>query len=339
MARTTNATIREIESSPLRGVPAKTIFFGGGTPTFLPAEQLTSLLRTVMQVHPPQPGAELTSEANPGTVDAERFAAMHEAGFNRISLGAQSFLEEDLVRLGRVHRSGHIERAVSAARDAGFRNINVDLMFALPGQSTAAWKTNLDRALALGTEHLSLYGLTIEPNTAFYKQQLKGQLLLPEEEEQVSMYNLALECTAEAGFLQYEISNFARAGQECQHNLCYWRGEHYAGYGPGAVGYIPTAEQSTRYTNKKHPELYCNAIESGDSLWCDSEVVTPELRRIERLMLGLRLNEGVDYRELDLDSRSIEKLEQRGWANRDDVRLRLTNDGKHFCSEVTLALV
>jgi oxygen-independent coproporphyrinogen-3 oxidase len=335
MARTTSAMIQEIERSPWRGAPAKTIFFGGGTPTYLPSEQLVALLKAVIAAHPPVHKCEITSEANPGTVDAERFSAMREAGFNRISLGAQSFFDSDLLTLGRIHQAGHIEKAVKAARDAGFENMNVDLMFALPGQSQKAWEHNLQRAIDLGTDHLSLYGLTLEPNTPFYKQHLKGQLTMPEEEDQVRMYNAAITKTAEASFEQYEISNFAKPGLECLHNLCYWHNEHYAGYGPGAVGFM----DSRRYTNLKHPERYCAAVESGEKLWFEEENLSQENQRMERLMLGLRLNEGLDVSGLALDPGKLEKAEGQGWITSEGSRIKLTDEGRHFCSEVTLLLV
>lgn len=334
MERTTRAMVQEIERSPWRGRPAKTIFFGGGTPTFLPADQLLSILEAVIRAHPPLPDCEITSEANPGTADAEKFRAMRAGGFNRISLGAQSFLDSDLLRLGRVHRSGEIERAVEIAREAGFENLNLDLMFALPKQSSSAWRRNLDRALAMQPEHLSLYCLTIEPNTAFYKKHLRGQLDLPDDEAQVAMYEECLQRTAEEGFVQYEISNFAKAGKECRHNLAYWHAEEYAGYGPGAVGCVT----NRRYTNLKHPDRYCAAVESGEPIAFESEELTPEIQKIERIMLGLRLNEGLPVSEL-AGSRGIEKLQERGWIEVRDDRVRLTNLGRHFCSEATLELI
>jgi oxygen-independent coproporphyrinogen-3 oxidase len=328
--RTVSAIIEEVKHSPVAGTPAKTIFFGGGTPTFLSEDQLLRVFRTVLEVHPPIQDAEITSEANPGTVDAAKFTAMRAAGFNRVSLGAQSFLDTDLIALGRVHRSGEIDRAVEAARTAGFDNLNLDLMFALPKQSGRGWLHNLDRAISLQPDHLSLYCLTIEPNTAFYKKNLRGQLDLPDDDQQVAMYEETLKRTAAAGFEQYEISNFCKPGRECQHNLCYWHNEDYAGYGPGAVG----ALGGVRYTNLKHPLGYSEAVESGAPLRFESEVLTESIRHMERVMLGLRLNEGLAWS----DESQARKLIDRGWVEFSGDRLRLTSEGQHFCSEAALEL-
>ncbi len=349
MARTTAATIAEIARSPWRGRPAKTIFFGGGTPTYIPSEQLLAILDVVREAHPPLDACEITSEANPGTVDATRFRAMRRGGFNRISLGAQSFLDSDLIALDRVHQAGEIDRAVAAAREAGFDNLNLDLMFALPGQSLFAWRRNLDKALSLEPEHLSLYCLTIEQNTAFYKKQLRGQLELPDDEAQVAMYDECLVRVAEAGYEQYEISNFAKPGLECRHNLAYWHGEEYAGYGPGAVGCVGvldlvqagTEPRSSliRYTNLKHPERYCAAVEAGEPLAFESEVLDQEKLRLERIMLGLRLNGGLDPRLLGIPKMGVDKLARRGWIESTDSSLKLTPAGRHFCSEAVLELI
>jgi oxygen-independent coproporphyrinogen-3 oxidase len=335
--RTVKAICQEILRSSLRGAPAKTIFFGGGTPTFLSGEQLDSLLKAVFEVHPPIEGCEITSEANPGTVDASKFSSMRESGWNRISLGAQSFLDSDLLRLERVHKAGEIERAVLAAREAGFDNVNLDLMFALPDQSRHAWRSNLERALALEPEHLSLYCLTIEQNTAFYKKNLRGELNLPDDDSQRDMYEDCLRICAERGYEQYEISNFSKPGRECQHNLCYWYGEAYAGYGPGAVGCLPLAPDLLRYTNLKHPERYCQAVENGDPIPFESEIIDVATQRTERIMLGLRLNKGVSHE--GLPQGALAKLEQRGWIGRDNQRVWLTAEGRHFCSEVALELI
>ncbi|HVL37913.1 MAG TPA: radical SAM family heme chaperone HemW [Fimbriimonadaceae bacterium] len=335
--RTCRATIEEIRRSPARGRPARTIFFGGGTPTFLSEGQIVSLLEAVLEAHPPQEGCEITSEANPGTVDMPKFRAMRRAGFNRISLGAQSFAEDDLMRLGRVHQSGHISRAVAAARTAGFENLNLDLMFALPGQSRRAWQANLKQAIELEPEHLSLYCLTLEPNTAFYKDHLHGRLVLPEEGVQVEMYDDAVRLAGEAGYRLYEISNFARPGYECRHNLCYWRGEEYAGFGPGAVGCLDVDDLRVRATNLKHPERYSAAVEAGEATAFEREPLDESTLRTERIMLGLRLSEGVDG--ADLDQRRLETLGRKGWISRRNGRVTLSRAGRHFCSEVALELI
>jgi len=335
VARTASAIRRQILDSPNRGRTAKTIFFGGGTPTFLSPEFLLPIFEAVCEVHPPVDGAEITSEANPGTADAEKFRAMREAGFNRLSLGAQSFVDDELVRLERVHKASEIDRAVGLAREAGFDNLNLDLMFALPGQSRFVWERNLRKAISLGPEHLSLYCLTLEENTKFYKRHLKGDLVLPEDDEQVAMYEIACELALEHGYGQYEISNFAKVGRECAHNLCYWRCEEYAGYGPGAVQRVG----NVRSTTLKHPERYCEAVESGGSLACEVETVDEELLRTERIMLGLRLSEGLPLMGLGIPSESVQSLFERGWIEDRDDRLTLTPAGRHWCSEAALALI
>ncbi len=329
------AIAEEIRRSPWAGRPAKTIFIGGGTPTFLAVEDLVAILEATRETHPPIGDIEITSEANPGTVDAEKFAVMRQAGFNRISLGAQSFVDAELIRLGRIHRSGEIERAVALAKDAGFSNINLDLMFALPGQSQQGWEANLKRAINLQPNHLSLYCLTLEPNTPFYAQNLRGQLTLPDEDEQVEMYETACRQAEAAGYRQYEISNFAQPGQESQHNLCYWRAESYAGYGPGAVGFV----NGVRYTNLKHPVRYRDAIATGEPLAFESETIDEITHRTEAIMLGIRLSEGLDPTGLALSDQAIERVVQRGWVERRSQRIMLTPAGRHFCSEVALELI
>ena len=349
MERTTSATITEIERSPWRGAPAKTIFFGGGTPTYLPSDQITQLLEAVLRAHPPTADCEITSEGNPGTVDIPKFAAMRAAGFNRISLGAQSFAERDLLALGRVHGSSDIARAVRAAREAGFENLNLDLMFALPGQTVGAWQKNLEQAIALEPDHLSLYCLTLEPNTPFYKQHLRGELVVPEDDAQVAMFEFTVEFCARHGFEQYEISNFARAGRECRHNLEYWEGRPYVAYGPGAVGCVPADHClhrkrpenaiAVRYTNLKHPERYCDALESGGELWGEHEWLTSAIMANERVMLGLRLNRGIALDGLNLDPKALSDIHSLGWVEAVDGRVRLTPRGRSFCSEATLRLM
>lgn len=333
--RTARAIIRQIEQSAWAGRPAKTVFFGGGTPTFLPAELQAEILRAVLSVHPPMGDIEVTTEANPGTVDAAKFETLRKAGFNRLSLGAQSFDDRELLSLDRVHSSSEIVRAVEAARSAGFDNLNLDLMFALPGQSFRAWRHNLERAISLEPEHLSLYCLTLEPNTAFYKRHLRGKLVLPPEEAQAEMLEQTEVAAESAGYRQYEISNFCKPGFECQHNLCYWRGVEYAGYGPGGVWRVG----DRRGTNLKQPERYSEAVETGSHLFVEEEPLDSDIQRTEAIMLGLRLNEGVETEGLDLDPVAVRGLVARGWAEDEPGRLTLTRLGRRFCSEATVALL
>ncbi|MFN7172918.1 MAG: radical SAM family heme chaperone HemW [Fimbriimonadaceae bacterium] len=335
VGQTVDAIVRDIESSPIAGVPAKTIFFGGGTPTFLEAGQLLRVFEAVLETHPPIQNAEITSEANPGTVDAQKFVQMKRAGFNRISLGAQSFNKEDLLRLERVHEPGDIERSVAAAREAGFDNINVDLMFALPLQNFHGWRQNLHKAINLGTAHLSLYCLTIEPGTSFFKRYHRGELELAPEDQQVEMYELAIEACREAGLEQYEISNFAKPGKECLHNLEYWRARPYAAYGPGAVSCLVDSEGTTvRETRIKHPRKYSEALEAGESPVAEAEALAEQTLELERIMLGLRLSEGVSANRSTLDEKGVEFCQESGWIEAESDTIRLTPAGRHFCSEV-----
>jgi oxygen-independent coproporphyrinogen-3 oxidase len=332
--RTVRAIQSEIERSPHAGRPAKTIFFGGGTPTFLDTAELTGLLETALKAHPPTSGCEITSEANPGTADAGKFLDMRKSGFNRISIGGQSFDPADLIRLGRVHSAGDIGTAIDKARKAGFENVNLDLMFALPGQSHFMWRNNLAEALRIGTEHLSLYCLTIEPNTAFYKLHRRGDLVLPDDESQTQMYDLAIEMAEASGLFQYEISNFARPGFECQHNIAYWRGEEYVAYGPGAV----ERTGMLRWTHIKHPAHYCDAVETGSALACESDPLGNDNLENERIMLGMRLREGVEF-DSRLDAATVEALEKRGLVEVVCGRVVLTRSGRHYCNEVIVSLM
>jgi oxygen-independent coproporphyrinogen-3 oxidase len=338
--RTVEATEADAARSPARGRPAKTVFFGGGTPTLLPPRLQARLLRSVLEAHPALAEAEVTTEANPGTVDEAGLGLLREAGFNRISLGAQSFRGPDLVQLGRAHGSLDVARAVRDARRAGFGRISLDLMFGLPGQTLAAWEDNVRQALDLGPGHLSLYCLTIEPNTRFFRYWSRGMLDLPEEGVQCAMYDRAVELCAGAGLAQYEISNFAWPGEECRHNLAYWRAEEYAGYGPGAVGCLRTGDgpyPRERTTRTKHPEAYCSHVESGSEAVCERETVDAATGERERIMLGIRLAEGLPC--AGLPDEGIAKAVRRGWAVQAEGRVRLTPAGRHFCSEVAVGLI
>lgn len=333
--RTARAIVAEIGRSLHRGRPAKTLYFGGGTPTYLEPALFEKIFKMVQETHPLTSSCEITVEANPGTVDAVRYRFLRELGVNRLSIGAQSFDDEELRALGRVHSSLEIFRAYESARSVGFDNVNIDLMFGLPMQSLEKWERNLETALSLQPDHLSLYNLTIEPNTQFYKRWKRGILLFPDEDLQRDMFDLARVRTRQAGYRAYEISNYARPGKECRHNLCYWYGEEYVAYGPGAVERVGLV----RRTHIKHPQRYCEAVERSEDLWSEVDFLDDEALRLETLMLRLRLDEGICLDEVRLEEAKLRKVLQGGLARLEKGRLTLTEEGFAMANRVILSLV
>ena len=322
-----------------------TVFFGGGTPTAIPATDEAALLRAVLETLPVTPNAEITTEANPGTMDVRHLEVLRAAGFNRISFGVQSFDGDLLKTLDRIHSAEEARNAVKAARAAGFENVSLDLMFALPRQTLKQWKDTLDQALALDTDHLSLYSLIVEEGTGFYTLQQKGRLPLPSDDLAADMFGLARETAQGAGYAQYEIANFARPGRESRHNLHYWRNEPYHGFGCGAVAYLDGA----RRMNVKSPAKYAETIESDGDLTLSIETLTVEETMAETMMLGLRLTqEGVDCRRFQerfgVDPRvkfaaEVAAFTKRGLLEVVGDALRLTPQGVFLASEVMVAFV
>ena len=213
---------------------ARTLYMGGGTPTILSGRQLADLIGAVRGAFDLKPGAEVTIEANPGTIDREKLIELREAGVNRISLGVQSLSDRLLKFLGRIHTARESLRAIELVREAGFHNLNLDLIFAIPGQTVEDWRTTLELALQADPQHLSLYSLSIEPGTQFYEMCQQGELEPTEEELELAMFQQAIEMLCAAGYQHYEISNFAQNGYRCQHSQRYWRNGEYLGLGPGA---------------------------------------------------------------------------------------------------------
>lgn len=275
------------------GAPLSTIFFGGGTPTFLEAADLTGLMRLIRDNVAIEPDAEISSEANPDGLTEEKLCAMREAGWNRLSLGVQSFDDEALLRIGRTHRAADIESVFKAARRAGFANISLDLMFALPGQSRESWRETLARALELGPEHLSCYSLTIEEGTPFARRVERGQLLPIADDMQADLMEDADRITRAAGVERYEVSNYARPGFECRHNLNYWRGGDYLAAGCGAHGH----KDGHRWWNERDAGNYVVKIQQEGAAAVGEEHLTPQQRLNEIVMLGLRLREGFSLQE------------------------------------------
>ena len=273
-----------------------TIFFGGGTPTTLPAAQLIRILETLCDKFDVSADCEITLEANPATIGPDFLQDLRSAGFNRLSVGVQSFLERDLRLLERVHSVEEIFLTMERARAAGFDNLSLDLMFALPGQTLADWDANLTKAIKINPEHISTYNLTIEPATAFYKLHSRGQLVMPPEDSQLEHYQTAIARLTEAGYRHYEISNFCKPGKLSQHNMTYWENREYLGLGAGASSYLDGA----RYKNWNLPSRYIKEVDAGGGAVESVERLEPQMALGETLMLGLRLLEkGVNIRQIE----------------------------------------
>lgn len=283
---------RELERTVQATPPGQidTIFIGGGTPTALTAPQMKRLLHMLEQAFPNRsPELEFTVEANPGTSDDEKLAVMFDMGVNRLSFGAQTFNDQLLKEIGRIHDAGAVERSVAQAKATGFTNISIDLMFGLPNQTLEDVRQSVDRALRMDLQHYSIYGLKVEERTLFHAMQERGELALPAEEDEAEMFDFIMTRLHEAGYLQYEISNFARPGFEGKHNQQYWHNRAYYAVGAGAHGYVG----GVRHVNVKGVQAY---IEAADQrLPRLSEETVTQLEAMEDfMMVGMRLLAGVD---------------------------------------------
>jgi oxygen-independent coproporphyrinogen-3 oxidase len=335
----------------------RTIFFGGGTPSLLTAEQVESLLAATREAFAVDADAEVSLEANPGTLEYGHLDELRAVGVNRLSMGAQSFDAGLLRWMGRIHSPEDVERAFGAARAAGFENINLDFMYALPGQSLETWVTTLERALALEPDHLSLYSLIVEEHTPLHRWVGEGKVALPDEDLAADMYEHARSRLHEAGYVHYEISNWARAGRECAHNLTYWRNLPYIGLGAGAHSWYG----GRRFMEAKSLREYSARVKAtgaspgggaGDALPAaaivEEEAISRDLEMAETVMLGLRLMSGVDL--LDFERRYSQSLESvfgerlrtaraAGLVETTAGRLRLTEQGTLLGNEVFAALL
>jgi oxygen-independent coproporphyrinogen-3 oxidase len=312
--------------------PVQTLFLGGGTPTHLAPPQLQRLLRLARQWFPLAPGYEFSAEANPADVTPERIAVLQAAGLTRLSVGVQSFHAEKLKLLERDHTADTAREAIRFGREAGF-STSLDLIFGAPGETLEQWHRDLDEALALETDHVSLYGLTYERGTSFWTRKLKGELRQAEEELEREMYLAAIDRLSAAGYEHYEVSNFAKPGRRCRHNETYWAAEGYYAAGPGAARYV----DGRRETNHRSTTTWLERIRSGKSPVAESETLEPEDRAREALVLGLRrLREGIvgqafsaqfGYDLATLGGRELEKLLESKLLQLVDDRLTLTREG------------
>ena len=277
-------------------VPVDTVFFGGGTPTLLPATDLARILQALRTTFSLTDDAEISLEANPGTVDADSLKALRQAGFNRLSLGVQSFDDQVLRGIGRIHQAAEAVQAVGLARSAGFENISMDLMFGLPRQSVDSWRETLARAVSLEPDHISAYGLKLEEETPLAALVASGQAALPAEGEEEAMYDWLNEFLPQQGFARYEISNYARPGRECRHNLKYWRTLPYRGFGVAAHSFDGIA----RFANTEELFWYITRMEAGESAEEFRETLDEPDRMAEYVFLALRTTAGLSVPDFEV---------------------------------------
>ena len=319
--------------------PVHTVFVGGGTPTLLGAEALVAVLDTIRSEFGLATGAEVTTEANPDSVDEDMLAALRDGGFTRISFGMQSSAERVLRVLDRTHTPGASVAAARAATRAGFSHVNLDLIYGTPGETDDDLRRSVDDAIDAGVDHVSAYSLIVEDGTPLARRVRRGELPAPDDDVAAARYGIVDGLLRDAGFGWYEVSNWARPGGECRHNLAYWHDQDWWGVGPGAHSH----RGGERWWNVKHPRTYADRLAAGQSPAEDREVLTAEQRSMERIMLGLRLAEGLALADLDRDAQARAAIEvQAGLLDplaRDSGRLVLTDQGRLLADAVIRRLV
>ncbi len=351
-----------------RRVP--TVFFGGGTPSLLPLAELARIMTALRQAFALAADAELSLEANPGTVDLEYLRGLVSLGVNRLSFGVQSFHDDELAALDRIHSAEEAKEGYRWAREAGFERVNLDLIYGLADQTMARWQTTVEQAISLGPEHLSLYALTVEEGTKLAYDIGRGTVPEPDGDAQADMYEWSCEQLAAAGYAQYEISNWSRTGEECRHNLVYWRNGQWLGLGPGAHSHVGWKEEGGRrkeyrfadvYSPKQYIERVLETAERGVEVGGDGAALLKSMRQVafveeqspdasmsDAAILGLRLNEGLDLAGFarrfgtafeDLHTGTIEEMTSYGLLERENGRVRLTAKGRLLANEVFVRLL
>ncbi|MEO9323598.1 radical SAM family heme chaperone HemW [Nocardioides sp. C4-1] len=316
-----------------RDLPVHTVFLGGGTPTLLPPSDLGAVLAAIDAEFGLAPGVEVTTESNPDSVTPADLEALREAGYNRISFGMQSSVSHVLRVLDRTHDPERVPRVVEAARAAGFDNVSLDLIYGTPGESLADWETSLDTALACRPDHVSAYALIVEDGTALARNVRRGVVPMPDDDDLADKYVAADERLTSAGLGWYEVSNW---GEPCRHNLAYWRGADWWGVGPGAHSHVG----GTRWWNVKHPAAYAERIAAGRSPAHAREVLDDETRRVERVLLEVRLRDGLPLGVLDDAGRAaVPQVVADGLASVERDRLVLTDRGRLLADAVVRDLL
>ena len=318
-----DAVLLELNAAPLDEVP--TIFFGGGTPSLLPAKDLGRVITAIKTRNGVTADCEITLEANPDSVTDEKLQGYLAAGFNRISFGMQSAKPHVLAVLDRTHNPANVKRAVDMARAAGFKSISVDLIYGTPGESLEDWRSTVTEALSLDIDHISAYALIVETGTKLAAQIKRGDLAMPIDDLMADMYLLVDQMCNEAGLDWYELSNWAKPGRECAHNIAYWKSANWWGLGPGAHSHI----DKKRFWNVKHPTAYKQKLFAQESPIADSELLTDEQLRDEAIMLAIRMRTGLALDLLsDAAQTRILQYQKSGHLNLIDKHLQLTAQGR-----------
>ncbi len=336
-----NALFREIDSHHGFSLPIDTIYFGGGTPSLLSPEEIFSILSRLFKHFTIRQGIEITMEINPGTAGAKNFHGYIDAGINRLNIGVQSFQNQNLGFLGRIHSARDACTALISARNAGFSNIGIDLIYGLSDQNLKDWENDLQKALCFHPEHLSCYMLSYERKTPFYKARKNGFILPPDENLSGKLFTFTWEFLSAHGYIPYEISNFSRTDSEIKefyrsrHNQKYWTFAPYIGLGPSAHSYL----HPVRFWNVKSVDQYIRAIQSGISPIADKETLTMEQEMIESVFLGLRTKEGIDLKRFEKKfgpvfsnsfSIPLKNLKEKGYLTLSDTFCKLTPSGMRF---------
>ena len=332
-----NTAITEIEMAArtlgsVGDVPGVgTVFFGGGTPTQLPSVDLVRMLDSLDTVFGLVPDAEVTTEANPDSVTPASLDELRDGGFTRISFGVQSAVPHVLATLDRTHDPERVPEAVQWARDAGFEQVSVDLIYGTPGESVDDWQASLDHALSLEPDHVSAYALIVEEGTALARRVARGEIPAPDDDAMADMYLMADDVLTSAGLGWYELSNWARdAEARCRHNLLYWHSADWWGIGPGAHSHV----DGVRWWNVKHPAAYAQRLAAGESPMLDHEILDPSMSVVERVMLEARLREGLPLGILESGRGAVSSLTARGLVEITGDHLVLTREGRLLADAV-----
>jgi len=324
-----DAVLHELEAAPTDEVP--TIFFGGGTPSLLPADDLGRVIAAIKARNGLTADCEVTLEANPDSVTAEKLQRYLEVGFNRISFGMQSAKPHVLAALDRTHNPANVEKAITMARAAGFKSISVDLIYGTPGESLEDWRETVSAALALDIDHISAYALIVETGTKLAAQIKRGDLTMPNDDLMADMYLLVDQMCEDAGLTWYELSNWSKPGHECRHNIAYWENKNWWGLGPGAHSHV----DGKRFWNLKHPTTYKQKLFAGQTPILDSEQLTADQMKDESILLGIRMRAGLEV-EL-LSPHQLEVLAEyrhNGFVEINEDRVLLTPEGRLIADRI-----